>query len=229
MWPRGGGCVGTACAVALLLVAACGLNNHDVRVSALRDPSQVGRTYWLRPGGEGLEPGQLEYRRFEALVHKALAARGYQRVDARTQPHLVILLGYGVGPPQRQVSRKVGMVTHTKTTRTYQPPLGGLGVGSYRTSTKKSYLPIPIVEESTRYITWVTLSAVNGPAFVASQPAQEVWTTTAVIESEASDLQTLFPVMLATAMDYIGAHTGRELRIAVPLRSQRVQWLVGAR
>jgi len=89
----------TVCALASLVSLACGHDALTVRVSALRDPSLRGRTYWLVPGKGGADPNHLEYRAFAALADRALRARGYQPVDRATEPHLVIHFDYGVGPP----------------------------------------------------------------------------------------------------------------------------------
>lgn len=93
------GCAPKACLVALFASAACAPNGLAVRVSALRDPNLVGRTYWLVPGEGGGDPNNLEYRAFAALADRALRARGYQPVDRTTEPHLVIRFDYGIGPP----------------------------------------------------------------------------------------------------------------------------------
>ena len=86
------------CALASLVFLACGPKELEVRVSSLRDPSLVGRTYWLVPGKSGVDPNHLEYRQFAALADRALRARGYQPVDRATEPHLVIRFDYGIGP-----------------------------------------------------------------------------------------------------------------------------------
>ncbi len=89
----------TVCALASLVSLACGHDEMTVRVSALRDPSLLGRTYWLVPGKGGGDPNHLEYRAFAALADRVLRARGYQPVDRATEPHLVIHFDYGIGPP----------------------------------------------------------------------------------------------------------------------------------
>lgn len=89
----------SVCLVALFASPACGPKGLSVQVSALRDPTLVGRTYWLVPGEGGGDANGLEYRAFASLAERALRARGYQPVDRSTEPHLVIRLDYGIGPP----------------------------------------------------------------------------------------------------------------------------------
>lgn len=88
-------------ALVLLLFAggACAPDGYRVHVTALRDPTLVGRTYWLEPGEFAGDAGGLQYRGFAELADRALRARGYQPVDRATAPHLVIYLDYGIGPP----------------------------------------------------------------------------------------------------------------------------------
>jgi hypothetical protein len=217
--PRWPGVVSAASLVALLM-SGCAKTYSEVRVSAARDPGQVGRTYWLVPYAAGVHEGQLQYRQLAALVDKALAARGYERVDERTEPHLVILLGYGVGPPQTEVKQTSGAIPTTETTTTYRPPPGG-GVGS------TTFTHFHRTTVSTTYPSWITLSAVNGPAYVASGQLREVWVTTALTYGEEPYAGYLFPVMLASAMDYFGQRIAGEAIVRVPYRSQRVYWLVG--
>ncbi len=189
-----------ACILAASLVlVACGPTGRDVRVTALRDPARAGRTYWLVPA-EGLGPDQLEYRAAESLVHKALRARGYQLVPRDTAPHLVILFGYGVGPGGVRSSERVSF--------------------SRRDWTRTEVFSV--------YTTWVRLTAVDGDAFAAHLSAKEVWTTTARTDARGSDLQVLLPVLLASAMDYFAASVPHDVRLLVPLDSERVEWLAGS-
>jgi hypothetical protein len=220
----GGRGSGTAvgCVVAWLLAAACGSNALDVRVTALRDPARTGRTYWLVPA-EGHGATQLEFRAVESLVHKALRARGYQQVGRDIEPHLVVLLGYGVGPPQAVVQATQGGARW----QPGQPGRSGIitGVGSTATGPRMTWSGWTRVEVFTVYTTWVRLSAVDGKAFAAGRPAGEVWSTTARTEARGSDLQVLLPVLLASAMDYFAANVRRDVRLLVPPDSQRVEWL----
>lgn len=211
-----------------LAAAACAPTGYDVRVTALRDPARAGRTYWLAPGMDGLAETQLEYRALERLVHKALQARGYQPVARDTEPHLVILLGYGVGPPQVVVSQR-RTATYVPGKTTYHAPLAGqAGVGSTSTSGGSWTWGWTKAEVFTVQTTWLHLSAVDGKAFAAAQPASEVWTATAVTDTRGVDLSRTLPALLASAMDYFGTTVPRNLRLRVPPDSQRVRWLVGA-
>ena len=213
-----------ACLSLVLLSMGCAPTGRSVEVTALRDPSRSGRTYWLVPGVEGKDATQLEYRAVEALAHKALRARGYQPVGRDTEPHLVVLLGYGVGPPQTVVE-----TTHTggavKTTG--QPGRSSIvtGVGATSTGTRMTWAGWTNIEVFTVHTTWLRLSAVDGKAFAANRPASEIWSTTARTEVRGSDLQVLLPVLLASAMDYFAVNVRHDVRLLVPFDSERVAWL----
>jgi hypothetical protein len=208
------------CAVTSLVVLACGPTGFDVRVTALRDPARTGRTYWLVPA-EGHAATDLQYRTVESLAHKALRARGYQLVGRDTEPHLVVLLGYGVGPPQT-----VGEITRTGGGPLTQQTFGSRTIGGVGSShTRMTWGGWTRTELFTVYTTWLRLSAVDGTAFAARQPASEIWSTTARTDARGSDLQVLLPILLASAMDYFAASVPRDVRLVVPFDSQRVEWL----
>ena len=196
-------------AVVSLALLGCKTPDHVVRVSALRDPSMVGRTYWLVPGA-GIESGQLEFRAFQALVDRALSARGYVRVDEGTEPHLVVRLSYGVGPP----------LSRMETRRWAAPGAGGTRDGEW------TYRPGRVsVRSWTEYTSWLEISASHGPSYLADAEQREVWRIVAYTDTQSRDLRAMFPVLLASAMDYIGRESGQELTLLVPLDSARVQWL----
>jgi hypothetical protein len=213
-----------ACPVLVLLALACGPSGLDVRVTALRDPARSGRTYWLVSGVDGKDSTQLEYRAVEALAHRALRARGYQLVGRDTEPHLVVLLGYGVGPPQTVVetTRAGGGVKTTE-----QPGRSSIvtGVGAPPTRTSMTWGGWTHTEVFTVHTTWLRLSAVDGKAFAAHRPASEVWSTTARTDARGTDLQKLLPVLLASAMDYLAVNVRHDVRLVVPSDSERVEWL----
>ena len=210
------------CALTSLLAAACAPSGLDVRVTALRDPARSGRTYWLVPA-EGHAATDLQYRAVEALAHKALRARGYQLVGRDTEPHLVVLVGYGVGPPQTMGTATTGGATWEPG----QPGRSGIitGVGTTGSGPRMSWGGWTRIELFTVYTTWVRLSAVDGRAFAAWQPASEIWSTTARTDARGSDLQVLLPILLASAMDYFANSVPRDVRLVVPFDSQRVEWL----
>lgn len=208
----------------LFLAPGCAPSGLDVHVTALRDPARSGRTYWLVSGVEGKDSTQLEYRAVEALAHRALRARGYQLVDRDTEPHLVVLLGYGVGLPQTviETTRTGGGVKTTE-----QPGRSSIvtGVGAPSRSTHMTWGGWTHTEVFTVHTTWLRLSAVDGKAFAAHRPAGEIWSTTARTESRGSDLQELLPVLLASAMDYFAVNARQDVRLVVPSDSARVEWL----
>lgn len=214
-----------ACALLVLLGPGCAPSGLAVHVTALRDPARTGRTYWLVPGVEGKDATQLEYRVVESLAHKALRARGYQLVGRDTEPHLVVLLGYGVGPPQTVVetTRTGGGVKTSE-----QPGRRSsivTGVGAAPTHTRMTWGGWTHTEVFTIHTTWLRLSAVDGKAFAAHRQASEIWSTTARTESRGSDLQKLLPVLLASAMDYFAVNVRHDVRLVVPSDSERVEWL----
>lgn len=225
----GGVAVNRSCALVWALLAAILLGgcqtDHVVRITALRDPSQVGRTYWLLSSQEGVGRGHLEYRLYERLAERALRARGYARVDQDTVPHLVILLDYGVGPPEQKSKRWGWAVPHktTKTVSGLKNPLTGMSSGSTITTTSWSFGSAQ--RSWTEYTLWLRLSAVEGRSYIYQRSIQEIWNTVAYTSNQSRDLQRTFPVLLASAMDYFGVGLHGERVVRVPRQSPRVDWL----
>jgi hypothetical protein len=218
-------CVWMLASALFLGSLACKAADHVVRVSAQRDPGMAGSTYWLVPGMDGVEPGHLEYRAFASLVERSLAARGYVRVDEGTRPHMVLLLSYGVGPPQSK-SRTRGWAIPTTTSTTVQgwrSPTTGLSTPSTITTTSWTY---GVASASwTEYTSWLRLSALEGGSYLEGRPVREIWNTLAYTDSKSRDLLEIFPVLLAVAMDYFALSSHREIVMHVPQRSPRIKWL----
>jgi hypothetical protein len=174
---------------------------------------------------EGVGRGHLEYRHYERLVDRALHARGYARVGPDTEPHLVVLLDYGVGPPE-QKSKTWGWAIPHKTTKTVvglPNPLTGMSSSSSITTT--TWSSGSAHRSWTEYTLWLRLSAVEGRSYVYQRSIQEVWNTVAYTSNQSRDLQWTFPVLLASAMDYFGVDLHGERVVRVPWQSERVDWL----
>lgn len=210
--------------VALLLMAGGCATTHRVQVSALAHPrlAESTRTYVLAAGdAAGHDPGELQYQEVLSHVRPALAASGFRETDRPADGEsLSLFVDFGVGDP----------VAHTYTFST--PLYAELGGGyTTRTTTTKDAagksvtttesVRVPgryervgtdvTVNTVTTYRKHLRLSARLREAGVPPEKGREVWTVTAIVDDQHSDLRAALPLLAAA----IAPHLGRDTRRAV--------------
>lgn len=210
-------------AAILLLGGGCA-TTHQVQVSALAHPQLAAstRTYVLAAGHATEQDwGELQFQEVLSHVRPALVANGYRETDRPADgDSLSLFVDFGVGDP---VAR-----TYTFSTPIYAELGGGYTTrttttkdasGKNVTTTESVRLPgryervgtDVTVNTITTYRKHLRLSARLREAGVPPEKGREVWTVTAIVDDQHSDLRAALPLLAAA----IEPHLGRDTRRAV--------------
>lgn len=194
------------------------------------------RSYFLTPGNEGINDGDLQFREFAAYVDRALAANGFTKAVDRQSAATVVVLQYGIGSPQT-TTRTYNLpifgqtgVSSTRTMGTFTPGYGGGGMYSGTTYNTPTYGVTGVVqrtEQETNYSRFITLSAYDWQEFGRSQRETQVWKSTITSTGQVGDLRVVFPIMIGGAYQTLGRSTGRIVSGEVGDQSEPVRMVKG--
>lgn len=194
------------------------------------------RSYFLMPGNDGINEGDLQYREFAAYVDRALAANGFTKAVDRQAAATVIVLQYGIGSPQT-TTRTYNLpifgqtgVSSTHTMGSFSPSYGGGGTYSgttYNTPTYGVTGTVQRTEQQTNYSRFITLSAYDWQEFGRSQRESQVWKSTITSTGQVGDLRVVFPIMMGGAYQTLGRSTSRIVSGEVGDQSEPVRMVRG--
>jgi len=213
----------TALILASLLAVGCAARPELlVTVDAISsDENSRKTTYVLLPGNKNLSPEDLQFREFAQYVHRALAARGFCRVDDIRQAQLAIILFYGISDPQEHYSTysipiwgQTG-VSSASTSGTVNF-FGNMGTYSSTTTYTPTYGITGFYSGIRRYVTYfrfMVLSACDVAAYIETHKIRELWRISAASTGSCGDLRVVFPVLVAASWQYIGQNTGQQVRV----------------
>lgn len=227
----------------LLLLAACYVaacaNRPDLRVYGVRINSFASpeapryRTYFLLPASQKILASDLEFREYGWYVHRALMARGLQPAATLDEAELAVFVDYGVGEPHEHIETydipmwgQTGIASTTttgtistfgnqsqiRTSTSYTPQYGITG---YRTK----------VETYTLFPRFALFSAVDLRVYRSTRQIVEIWKTQLTSIGVSDDLRTVFPIMVAAAVDLFGVSSGRTIERDLYDNSPQVVWL----
>lgn len=204
---------------ALAIVCGCARGpSYVVSVNAFATASATAyRRYFIVPSNEGVADTDLEFQEYASLLERALTQRGFQRVGSLRDAQVAILLSYGVGEPQVRtevrnipIFGQTGVSSSTSTSQVY-------AYGNQaRVNTQTTYTPTygvtgyaTRVRTRTEYDRYVLLSAVDLQRYLTTEEVVNIWRTAVTSAGASSDLRQVFPVMIAGAVDMLGANSGR--------------------
>jgi hypothetical protein len=207
---------------------------YAVAINAFADQSGPPlRSYFLLPLDSNISTDDLEFREYAQYVHKALAARGFDRVSSMESALVYVFLGYGIGEPKEH-------------TYSYNVPTWGqTGVSAAHTSAAvTSFGTVATVNSSTSYtptygvtgyqtrtgsFTTFTrhlmLSAIDGEFYRRTGRIKEVWRTRVVSVGQSGDLRAVLPLMVVGSYDFIAASSGQIVNRSIEAESPAAKWI----
>jgi len=195
----------TVAVVTFVVMVGCAPKalQFEVKVDALRDPEAPEmRTYVVRPGLEGLDANDPQFKEFATYLDSALCDNGFRPAEEGGPVEMVIFLSYGVGEPR----------TTTESTAAYGSVSGRTAPGVVSTRTV----------DRTEYPRWVVVEAVDADAFVKTHQFVELWRTAMTSSGSSGDLRLVFPIMVAAGKSYIATSTGRPVSCMLTENSPEV-------
>lgn len=171
------------------------------------------RRYFLTPGNEGVNEGDLQYREFAAYVDRAMAYRGFTKVIDPKAADIAVVLQYGIGDA-RTVVRTYNLpifgqtgVSSSRTTGSLSPGYGGsanYNATTYNTPTYGITGTMQRQVEETTYSRFMMLSAYDWQEFGRTQKESQVWKISVNSVGPSGDLRMIFPLMLGATLPGIG-------------------------
>jgi len=204
-------CIG----LALVLLSACSTAPHslvirsDVDALATAD-AQSKRHFVIVPATKDINPQDLQFLEFKGYVEKALQQRGFIKVEQLQQGDIVVYLNYGVGEPKtQQYSYDVPIwndFAYYPYSRRYGfYPRMSYGIAGY----------VQRIETYTVYSRYLTLEAYDMAAYLAQQPAKQIWKISVRSQGQSNDLRLVFPYMVTAVQPYLGSNSGHMISVDI--------------
>lgn len=218
--------VSIVASVSAMFLGGCASTTIDTSVNSYAaGVPQAGTTYAIIPYTNGQEDVEMKLNSFEFneyanLLEKSFSSKGWSRLPANSQPHMVVVVSYGMGPPN---------------TRQYQysvPTYGKTGSNSYTTGTVTSFggftnlnattTTIPtygITGSETRlgtittYDRWLGVSAIDWAEYSRTGKLNRVFDVAVKSTGTGGDLRAVMPYMAMSAGRYAGVNSGRAIMI----------------
>lgn len=204
-----------------------------VSVDALSTPNAENmKSYVLIPGQEGVNADDLQFREYAEYLDRALAMRGFAKVDDIKQADMAILVGYAIGEPKEHVYSysiphfgQTG-VSSSSTYGTVQSYGGGYGTYSGTTTYQPKYGITGYSSHVGTYTTFTRglfLTAVDLKVYQETEKIRELWKVTAISTGISSDLRLVFPYLVTAAQPYLGQSTDKKaVKITLRENDKRV-------
>jgi hypothetical protein len=219
--------------ILVMLLQACSfIPRYAVDIDSINSPgAEAKNRYVLMPGEEGVNSENLQFKEFSAYVDRALASKGFTKVDDINNADISVYLSYGIGDPQEHefaysfpVWGEIGYITSYRYVRVYP--------NTYRTFL--TYTPVfGIIDNDvhtgsyTTYKRFLILDAADLAASKTAGKSIQLWQTSVTSTGTSGDLRLAFPVLLAAAKDYIGANTGKKVQVILRNDDKRVLEIKG--
>lgn len=192
-------------------------------VNSYRDNTDhPGTRYVIVSAIKDVGEGDLQFREAAGYLERALASKGYIRVEEPAGADLAVCMLYGIGDPTEQyysfsspvwgqtgggtssfTAHTVGTFGSSRTTGTVtqQPTYGVVGyqsaVGSYTSFTR-----------------FLSVTAIDLRVFADKKEIKEVWKTEVTSTGSSGDLRRVLPILVAASQPYLATNT----RKSVPVR-----------
>lgn len=200
-----------AAALAMLLTACAGTTQpFSLRtdVDALTtDAALAKRHFMILSADSNISAQDLQFIEFKNYVEKALAKRGFIKVDNRQAADLALLLNYAVSGPQPYhysyevpVWSDMGFYPFYRRYRYY--------------ATMPTYMPR--TETHMLYKSQLSLEAYDMAAYLKKDAPQQLWKINVQSLSVSHDLRATLPYMVTAMQPYIGSNTQHMISVDVP-------------
>jgi len=216
----------------LVLCAGCVSRPHyDVRIDSINCGRPTGQRYILLPGQKGVSPGDLQFQEFAKYAHGALELRGFSQAVSLEEADVAIFLYYAISDPSEHrytYSTPIYGRTGVSSSHTYGSlySYGNNATYSGTTTYTPTYGVVGSMQHTGVYVTftrYISLDALDLEAYRDTEKEIQVWRTDIFSTGSSGDLRKVFPVMIAAAVDYIGANTGEEITVTLNEDDQRVE------
>lgn len=224
----------------ILFFAGCAQTYH-VRVDALRDAGfddarLADLTYYLQRGRQPDATPDLRFQESARLLEHTLGSKGMRRAESIDEADLLVRLDTGVSHPLTATETRSDPVYFRTSgySRVVRTPVYGPDGKVVRYVSSRVWIP-PTTEfagyvERDRNVTVydksLTLSAWSQRD---GEPENELWTLSAMVRDQSSDLRGYLPYLLAAALPYIGTTTEGEVIVRLKEADESVEWIRRAR
>lgn len=201
----------------LLLLTGCA-TGVTVKVNAIADPllHAAGKKYFLTNGVVESPKDDLFFREFARYFERALATKGYERVDDRSAADLIISFSYGISDGRTGINTFSFPIYESYGGETIvMTETDSAGKVTRRTVTiPPRYQIVGTQMESQTYTVFSHTAMLE-----ARLPAPEgetgklLWKTVITSVNESSDLRSIMPYLAAAAAPYLGGNSGEQKRI----------------
>lgn len=226
--------VGFLVLLCLMVVSGCSFGpQYHVSVDSINNGSAtVNKTCYIGSGMENITIDDLKFKEFSVYVERALESRGYTVVDNLENAEIIILLGYGIGEPQKNITSmpiygQTGISSSTTygNIHSYGSGYSSFSGTTYHTPTYgiTGYAPISY----TTYTRYAKISAYDWQQYKQSKKEVMLWETDIISTGSSSDLRQVFPVMIAAATPYIGENTGKNISVNLTDNNKQVKFIKG--
>jgi len=199
----------------------------SVSVNSIASPDSIRyKTYHLQPNpGIDDDWDDLQFQEYAMYVMASLGAMGYSVVEPE-KADLTIFLTYGISDPQASnhsyslpVSGQTGVASSVTT------GVVNSGVYSGTTTNMPTYGVVGYQQVSKTLINhtrFVSLGAYDYQHFLKTKENKQVWRTDITSTGSSGDLRRVFPVLIASAGNYMGRDTGKAVMVSMLEDDKRV-------
>jgi len=215
---------------ALFLLVGCASTppKYTVSVNSIASSDSTRyKTYHLQPNpGIDDDWDDLQFQEYAMYVMVTLGAIGYSIVEPE-EADLTIFLTYGISGPQASkhsyslpITGKTGVASSVTT--------GTVNNGVYRGTTTNvpTYGVVGYQQVSQtliRHARFVSLGAYDYQHFLKTKENKQVWRTDITSTGSSGDLRRVFPVLIASAGNYMGRDTGEAVVVSISEEDKRVK------
>jgi len=192
------------------------LTNPDINLSKIEN-------YSIKSGNPRVYKEDLEYKKFEKYVKKALASQGwYEKIESQSnEADMNIDIAYGVSQP-KIIFKKVTRPVQTSVT---------ISMGSSRGQRTGSRIPVRVTRmenviiPTTEYEKFLRITARENTEDSYEMPVQ-IFTVYIKIQDKSNDLGKYMPVLVAVMMDHIGKETDNTEEIKITANDEAVEFIL---
>lgn len=202
---------------------------YRVSVDSVADGSFNGKSFYILSGMKDVNTEDLRFKRYSAYVSAVMEKAGYQEVDDPAKSEFILMLSYGVGNKEVEVStRSIPVYGGNSFTSTVQNQYGQQ-LGTIRTEPSNPFAPSgynTVTDSEVTYQRTIKLVAVDSKlALQKKHELKQVWDTLIVSRGSSDDLQKLFPVMLVAWHPYIGKNLMERKSLTIYESDRRIEYL----
>ena len=210
--------------MAILFLVGCvpPKTRYQSSVDAISAPDNIQRNkYVMMSAVKGVTVDDLQFQEYGRYLEKALAQRGFIKVEAIQDAELVIFVDYGIGEPkEHHYSYEVPTWGQTGVSGSYTSGNINTFGGSSTFSGVTTYTPTygitgsqELSDSVTTFTRFIQLEAVDNMVFKNTNKIVQIWKTHLVSTGRSGDLREVFPYLVSAMMPYLGANTGKALQV----------------